>query len=204
MSNISEMRRANWISPNKLRFSTPRSLACYINLCGGWEDAFWIKHEQMRCGSIRWHLSIACLVAELRLSPDVAGATFMAAGSSAPELATVVIGVFFAKDDIGVSKSYHSFHFACGLLLHVSFVMLLFYRWAVWSVALCSILCLWYPFAVCAHRQYPSWIGGPCVGIVSSMLFRYWWCWVLLPTNRYLGEMFVHCFTWIWSIYCQY
>ncbi|KAJ8683433.1 hypothetical protein QAD02_019225 [Eretmocerus hayati] len=40
---------------------------------------------------------------ELKLSPDVAGATFMAAGSSAPELATVIIGVFFAKDDIGVS-----------------------------------------------------------------------------------------------------
>ncbi|KAG5867832.1 hypothetical protein JTB14_005043 [Gonioctena quinquepunctata] len=37
------------------------------------------------------------------MSPDVAGATFMAAGSSAPELATVVIGVFFAKDDIGIS-----------------------------------------------------------------------------------------------------
>jgi Ca2+/Na+ antiporter len=43
------------------------------------------------------------IVAELKLSPDVAGATFMAAGSSAPELATVVIGVFFAKDDIGIS-----------------------------------------------------------------------------------------------------
>lgn len=28
---------------------------------------------------------------------------FMAAGSSAPELATVIIGVFFAQDDIGVS-----------------------------------------------------------------------------------------------------
>lgn len=40
---------------------------------------------------------------ELKLSPDVAGATFMAAGSSAPELATVVIGVFFAQDDIGIS-----------------------------------------------------------------------------------------------------
>lgn len=39
----------------------------------------------------------------MRLSPDVAGATFMAAGSSAPELGTVIIGVFFAKDDIGVS-----------------------------------------------------------------------------------------------------
>ncbi|KAL4710818.1 hypothetical protein ACJJTC_010941 [Scirpophaga incertulas] len=40
---------------------------------------------------------------ELKLPPDVAGATFMAAGSSAPELATVVIGVFCAQDDIGVS-----------------------------------------------------------------------------------------------------
>ncbi|XP_015839099.2 probable sodium/potassium/calcium exchanger CG1090 isoform X1 [Tribolium castaneum] len=40
---------------------------------------------------------------ELKMSPDVAGATFMAAGSSAPELATVIIGVFFAKDDIGIS-----------------------------------------------------------------------------------------------------
>ena len=44
-----------------------------------------------------------CDFSELKLSPDVAGATFMAAGSSAPELATVVIGVFFAKDDIGIS-----------------------------------------------------------------------------------------------------
>ncbi|CAH1166693.1 unnamed protein product [Phyllotreta striolata] len=40
---------------------------------------------------------------ELKLAPDVAGATFMAAGSSAPELATVIIGVFLAKDDIGIS-----------------------------------------------------------------------------------------------------
>ena len=48
-------------------------------------------------------MSLTVNVAELKLSPDVAGATLMAAGSSAPELATVVIGVFFAKDDIGVS-----------------------------------------------------------------------------------------------------
>ncbi len=33
----------------------------------------------------------------LSLDPDVAGATFMAAGSSGPELATAVIGVFVAK-----------------------------------------------------------------------------------------------------------
>ncbi|XP_074642037.1 sodium/potassium/calcium exchanger 5-like [Tubulanus polymorphus] len=37
-----------------------------------------------------------------KLKPDVAGATFMAAGSSAPELATAVIGVFIAKSDVGV------------------------------------------------------------------------------------------------------
>lgn len=33
----------------------------------------------------------------LHLQPDVAGATFMAAGSSAPELATTLVGVFIAK-----------------------------------------------------------------------------------------------------------
>ncbi|KAK2154216.1 hypothetical protein LSH36_274g01058 [Paralvinella palmiformis] len=38
----------------------------------------------------------------LHMSDDVAGATFMAAGSSAPELATSCIGVFIAKDDIGL------------------------------------------------------------------------------------------------------
>ncbi|ODM93923.1 putative sodium/potassium/calcium exchanger [Orchesella cincta] len=40
-------------------------------------------------------LDILCEL--LKISPDVAGATFMAAGSSAPELATALIGVFVAK-----------------------------------------------------------------------------------------------------------
>ena len=31
------------------------------------------------------------------MPPDIAGATFMAAGSSGPELATAIIGVFVAK-----------------------------------------------------------------------------------------------------------
>ncbi|XP_051000888.1 sodium/potassium/calcium exchanger 3 [Acomys russatus] len=42
------------------------------------------------------------LVQRLHLSEDVAGATFMAAGSSAPELFTSVIGVFITKGDVGV------------------------------------------------------------------------------------------------------
>lgn len=57
---------------------------------------------------------------ELKLSPDVAGATFMAAGSSAPELATVVIGVFFAKDDIGVSGVIGSAVFNIMFVISVS------------------------------------------------------------------------------------
>lgn len=37
----------------------------------------------------------------LNLSDDVAGATLMSAGSSAPELFTAILGVFIAKGDVG-------------------------------------------------------------------------------------------------------
>lgn len=37
----------------------------------------------------------------LQLSQDVAGATLMSAGSSAPELFTAILGVFVAKGDVG-------------------------------------------------------------------------------------------------------
>ena len=59
-----------------------------------------------------WGLAIVCddyFVASLEeisdalgLSADVAGATFMAAGSSAPELFTSLMGVFAVKNDVGV------------------------------------------------------------------------------------------------------
>ncbi len=39
---------------------------------------------------------------KLGISEDVAGATFMAAGGSAPELFTSFIGVFIAKSDVGI------------------------------------------------------------------------------------------------------
>jgi len=45
--------------------------------------------------------SLEQIVEKLQLSDDVAGATFMAAGSSAPELFTSLIGVFIAKSDVG-------------------------------------------------------------------------------------------------------
>ncbi|XP_037106711.1 sodium/potassium/calcium exchanger 3-like isoform X1 [Syngnathus acus] len=46
--------------------------------------------------------SLEKICEHLHLSEDVAGATFMAAGSSAPELFTSIIGVFVTKDDVGV------------------------------------------------------------------------------------------------------
>ncbi|XP_052430720.1 sodium/potassium/calcium exchanger 3-like isoform X2 [Carassius gibelio] len=46
--------------------------------------------------------SLEKICGNLHLSEDVAGATFMAAGSSAPELFTSLIGVFITKGDLGV------------------------------------------------------------------------------------------------------
>uniref|UniRef100_A0A8C3IFN1 Ras and Rab interactor 2 n=1 Tax=Chrysemys picta bellii TaxID=8478 RepID=A0A8C3IFN1_CHRPI len=54
-------------------------------------------NEDRRHGAVVLH--VFC---RLHLSEDVAGATFMAAGSSAPELFTSVIGVFITKGDVGV------------------------------------------------------------------------------------------------------
>ena len=45
--------------------------------------------------------SLEVITAEFGVSEDVAGATFMAAGGSAPELFTSVIGVFIANSNVG-------------------------------------------------------------------------------------------------------
>ncbi|KAM8921698.1 sodium/potassium/calcium exchanger 4 [Pelodytes ibericus] len=84
------------------------------------DDLFNIKERQR--GAILLHifcalymfyaLAIVCddffvpslekICERLHLSEDVAGATFMAAGSSTPELFASVIGVFITHDDVGV------------------------------------------------------------------------------------------------------
>ncbi|CAJ0592894.1 unnamed protein product [Cylicocyclus nassatus] len=46
--------------------------------------------------------SLAVLTEKLAISDDVAGATFMAAGGSAPEFFTSVIGVFIAENNVGI------------------------------------------------------------------------------------------------------
>uniref|UniRef100_A0A674D4S9 Sodium/potassium/calcium exchanger 3-like n=1 Tax=Salmo trutta TaxID=8032 RepID=A0A674D4S9_SALTR len=84
------------------------------------EDIF--TKEELKAGAVLLHvlcaiymfyaLAIVCddyfvpslekISENLQLSEDVAGATFMAAGSSAPELFTSLIGVFITKGDVGV------------------------------------------------------------------------------------------------------
>lgn len=84
------------------------------------KDAFTV--EQRRQGAVILHiigivymfyaLALVCdeffvpsldvITEKLQISPDVAGATFMAAGGSAPELFTSIIGVFIAKSDVGI------------------------------------------------------------------------------------------------------
>ncbi|XP_063366653.1 sodium/potassium/calcium exchanger Nckx30C [Cydia amplana] len=78
--------------------------------------------EQRRSGAVLLHvlgmgymfvaLAIVCdeffvpaldvIIERLAIRDDVAGATFMAAGGSAPELFTSVIGVFVSFDDVGI------------------------------------------------------------------------------------------------------
>lgn len=78
--------------------------------------------EQRRQGAVVFHiigviymfvaLAIVCdeffvpsldvIIEKLGITDDVAGATFMAAGGSAPELFTSVIGVFVSFDDVGI------------------------------------------------------------------------------------------------------
>ena len=46
--------------------------------------------------------SLDVIIEVIGCSEDVAGATFMAAGGSAPELFTSVIGVFISFSDVGI------------------------------------------------------------------------------------------------------
>ena len=45
--------------------------------------------------------ALEVLIETFEIEDDVAGATFMAAGGSAPELFTSLIGVFIAKSNVG-------------------------------------------------------------------------------------------------------
>ncbi|GJQ78445.1 hypothetical protein Trydic_g11564 [Trypoxylus dichotomus] len=119
-------------SPSQLDTSTYYYSYDYPNRTYNGTDPFHIKAplfprdlftmEQRRSGAILLHvvgviymfvaLAIVCdeffvpaldvIIEKLDIQDDVAGATFMAAGGSAPELFTSVIGVFVSFDDVGI------------------------------------------------------------------------------------------------------
>jgi len=68
--------------------------------------------------------SLEMLVQEWKIQPDVAGATFMAAGGSAPELFTSLIGATIAENDVGfgtiVGSAVFNVLFVIGLCGYVA------------------------------------------------------------------------------------
>ncbi|XP_033621213.1 sodium/potassium/calcium exchanger 5 [Fukomys damarensis] len=132
--------------PQRLPRATGNSTQCVISPSSEFPEGFFTKQERADGGIIIYFLiilymfmavSIVCddyflpsleIISEsLGLSQDVAGATFMAAGSSAPELVTAFLGIFITKGDIGISTILGSAIYnllgicaACGLLSNVA------------------------------------------------------------------------------------
>ncbi|XP_043533281.1 sodium/potassium/calcium exchanger 5 [Chiloscyllium plagiosum] len=132
----------------------------------------------------------------LGLSQDVAGATFMAAGSSTPELVTAFLGVFVTKGDIGVSTIVGSAVYnllgicsACGLL----------------TTMVCRLTC-WPLFRDCA--AYAISVAALVLVIFDNAIYWYESALLLLiyalyivvlcfdiQINQYLMERFSPCCT---------
>ena len=77
--------------------------------------------------------SLEVITEKLAISEDVAGATFMAAGGSAPELFTSIIGVFVSRSDVGigtiVGSAVFNILFVIGMCAMFSTGMLLLTWW---------------------------------------------------------------------------
>ena len=79
--------------------------------------------------------SLELCSSKLGLSNDVAGATFMAAGSSSPELFAAILGVFIAKSDVGTGTIVGS------AIFNVLFVI------GLCGVCAASVQLSWWPVA---------------------------------------------------------
>ena len=94
--------------------------------------------------------AIEVIVDKLNLSPDVAGATFMAAGGSAPELFTAFLGTFCSSPDSGVGFSTIVgsavfnvlFVIGCCAIFSSGELVLTWYPFARDSIYYCCSLCV--------------------------------------------------------------
>jgi len=111
----------------------------------------------------------------LDLEDDVAGATFMAAGGSAPELATSLLGTFYTKSDIGIGTIIGSATF------NILFVI------AVCAFAAPNLKLTWWPLARdCCYY---------CISIMvlTGVIFdnKVTWWEALLLFGMYLTYVFI-------------
>ena len=115
-------REARSIKLERNESSAPTHYNCVKPSIDEFPNDFMTQHQRKEQGGVVIHfllaiymfgaLAVVCddyfvpsleqITKKLNMDSDVAGATFMAAGSSAPELFTSIIGVFIAESDIGV------------------------------------------------------------------------------------------------------
>ena len=91
--------------------------------------------------------ALEVLVERYDIDDDVAGATFMAAGGSAPELFTSLIGVFIAKSNVGfgtiIGSAVFNVLFVIGACAFFSSTLLVLTWWPLFRD------CSWYTFDLC-------------------------------------------------------
>ncbi|XP_016087573.1 sodium/potassium/calcium exchanger 3-like [Sinocyclocheilus grahami] len=123
--------------------------------------------------------SLEKICENLHLSEDVAGATFMAAGSSAPELFTSLIGVFITKGDLGVGTIVGSAVFNILVIIGVCGI---FGRWEQvrWVLSWPLGCLLYYSVPNCVLPRWERWF---MVTFVASTLwiavFSYLMVWMV-------------------------
>ena len=128
--------------------------------------------------------ALEVITEKLDVSDDVAGATLMAAGGSAPELATSIIGVFVAKSEVGfstiVGSAVFNVLFVIGMCALFSREVLVLTGWPItrdsiyYSITL-LVLAIFYQYGS-EEKQIDGWEAAIMlvlyVGYVTLMKFN--------------------------------
>jgi K+-dependent Na+/Ca+ exchanger-like protein len=199
MQTIKDGRREERLSRRLLQEATPvpDSDECVVEVGGG--DSLYPKEiftqEEKKSGALILYvvgvvymffaLAIVCdeffvpslevIVEKLDISNDVAGATFMAAGGSAPELCTSLIGTFISKSNVGFGTIVGS------AVFNVLFV-----------IAMCALFSrevlevTWWPLARdCLYYAFSLAILALVFGVITPN--EIWWYEALILLALYAG-----------------
>lgn len=138
--------------------------------------------------------ALEVIIDVLQISDDVAGATFMAAGGSAPEFFTSVIGVFISDSQVGVGTIIGS------AVFNVLFVIGMC---AVFSRELLTLT--WWPlfrdvtfYSIGLAILIISFLDQKIVAYEGVILFCWYLCYCLFmkinePTEKWVRKMLTHC-----------